>query len=66
MWNDIIDLVKAKQEPTWKSVKQFNIDIVDLKEAVKDGAISFYIKDNVIYCKNKTGEVVKVGIVDER
>jgi len=58
---DTMDLMKAKQESMLKSIKQFKIDIVDLKEAVMVGAISFYVKDNIIYCKNGIGETVVVG-----
>ncbi len=64
MWNDIIDLVEKKPEPMWKSIKYANVDIVDIKTAVKFGLIRFYIKDDVIYCRNRIGEVVRVGEVE--
>ena len=49
------------------------IDIVDIKKAVKDGEIFFYVKTgfstnglvSYIYCKNNCGECVKVGEVEE-
>lgn len=49
------------------------IDIVDIKKAVTNGEIFFYVKQgvsnkgvvNYIYCKNDCGECVKVGEVEE-
>lgn len=40
------------------------IDIVKIKQAVKDGIIEFYIVDGYIFCENKvTEEVVEVGMI---
>lgn len=40
------------------------IDIVKIKEAVKDGVIEFYIVDGHLFCENKvTEEVVEVGVI---
>lgn len=49
------------------------IDIVDIKKAVKDGKIFFYVKEGFskeglvkyMYCKNDCGECVKVGEIKE-
>ena len=49
------------------------IDIVDIKKAVTNGEIFFYVKQgfsdkgvvDYIYCKNDCGECVKVGGVVE-
>lgn len=49
------------------------VDIVDIKKAVTNGEIFFYVKQgfsgkgtvNYIYCKNDCGECVKVGEVEE-
>lgn len=39
------------------------IDIVDIKSAVKNNEIEFFIKDNDIYCKDKQSkEIVKVSV----
>lgn len=56
---------KAEQPSSSNKSKTKEIDIVDLKEAVKSGELKFYVKDNVIYCYNKTYEVVKVGETKE-
>ena len=39
------------------------LDIIDIKSAVKDKQIYFFVKDNKIYCRwfNDNGEVVCVG-----
>ena len=37
------------------------IDIVDIKLAVKERQLRFYVADNNIYVINSIGEVVKVG-----
>lgn len=38
------------------------IDIVDIKNKVKNNELEFYIKDGIIYCKDKnTEEIVSVG-----
>lgn len=55
---------EAKPELSNKS-KTKEIDIVDIKEAVKIGQLKFYTKDNIIYCSNSVSEVVKVGEVKE-
>lgn len=37
------------------------IDIVDIRKAVKDGKIEFYMNDNIIYCQDtKNNECVRV------
>ena len=49
------------------------VDIVDIKKAVTNGEIFFYVKQgfsdkgavDYIYCKNDCGECVKVGEVEE-
>lgn len=38
-----------------------DIDIVDIKTAVKESCIWFYVKGSTIYASNPIGEVVKVG-----
>lgn len=65
MLGDLLLIFKDEEEPTWVSIEPRDMDIIDIKEAVRAGAISFYVKESVIYCTNKIGEVVKVGIVDE-
>lgn len=40
------------------------IDVVDIKTAVKQGQLSSYVKDNIIYLKNEAGEVVEIGRVE--
>lgn len=48
------------------------IDIVDIKQAVKNGELYFYVREafddkgfvDHIYCKNDVGECVKVGEVE--
>lgn len=50
------------------------IDIVDIKKAVKNGEIFFYVIEgfskeglvSYIYCKNNCGECVKVGEIKEK
>lgn len=37
------------------------IDIVSIKQAVKDGEIKSYVKDGLIYLQNDIGEVVEIG-----
>ena len=56
---------KTKQPFSSNNSKTKEIDIVDIKEAVKSGELEFYIKGNSIYCSNKTNEVVKVGEIKE-
>jgi hypothetical protein len=41
------------------------IDIVDIKSCVKTGLIHFEVKDSIIYCRNQSGECVKVGEQEE-
>jgi hypothetical protein len=36
------------------------IDIVEIKKAVKDGLITVFVKDNIIYLRNKVGECVAI------
>jgi hypothetical protein len=37
------------------------IDIVNIRTAAKDGKIEFYIKDDIIYCRDtQNGECVRV------
>ena len=40
------------------------IDIVDIKQAVKQGQITAYVKDGKIYIKNDSGECVQIGEID--
>jgi hypothetical protein len=42
------------------------IDIVDIKQAVKQGEITAYVKDGKIYIKNEIGECVQIGEADDR
>ena len=39
------------------------LDIMRIKQAVKDGEVYFYIEDGKIYCANNYGECVMVGTV---
>lgn len=37
------------------------LDIIDIRKAAKDNKIEFYIKDEIIYCKDtQNGETVRV------
>lgn len=40
------------------------IDIVDIKKAVKYNLFKFYVDNGYIYCENFVGEVVLVGEVE--
>lgn len=40
------------------------INFVDIKQAVKDGKITAYVKDGQIYIKNDSGECVQIGETD--
>lgn len=42
-----------------------DIDIVDVKKVVKDGLITVYVKDNIIYLRNKVRECVAIGEVNK-
>lgn len=40
------------------------LDIMRIKQAVKDGEVYFYVKDDKIYCANNYGERVMVGTIN--
>lgn len=43
------------------------IDIVNIKSAVKNGQIEFFVKENNIYCKDKQSEeIVKLTNVKQK
>ena len=37
------------------------IDIVKIKQAVKDGELKIYVRDLKVYLQNDIGEVVEIG-----
>lgn len=44
-------------------MKKTPIDIVDIKNAVKDGQLKAYVKNGIIYLTNDIGECVEIGKV---
>lgn len=42
-------------------MKKTPIDIVDIKNAVKDGQLEAYVKNGIIYLTNDIGECVEIG-----
>lgn len=47
-----------------KELRKNDLDIVKIKQAVKDGYIEFYTVGHSILCENYMGEIAKIGSVE--